>query len=180
MSRIVARRPISHEGCQSHTSPSMTHHAICPFFGAELRREPWARSAALLGWLRGGRLIDGEQRLDAGVARLRLHADVAVVATDDDAIADVQTEAGAVANVLGREERFEDAPLQLGRNSGPGVADLDKDPIVFSGGPNSQRPFPIHGVDGVVDQVGPHLVQLARLGADLGEAPVVVPYDLDA
>ena len=50
---------------------------------------------------------------------------------------------------------------------------------MFSGGPNRQRPFPIHGVDGIVDHVGPHLVELARLGADLGETTVVVPYDLD-
>src|SRR5687768_3555734 len=42
-----------------------------------------------------------------------------------DLVADRQSEAGAFADRLGREERIEDAPGNVGRNAGPGVTDHD-------------------------------------------------------
>ena len=37
----------------------------------------------------------------------------------------------------------------------------------------------VHGIEGVVDEVGPHLVQLGGEGLDAGDEGVVVPYDGD-
>ena len=62
----------------------------------------------------------------------------------------------------------------------PGVADLDQHAIAVAGRADRQGPFAAHGVDGVVDDVGPHLVQLAAPGADLGEGAVVVTDDRHA
>ena len=72
----------------------------------------------------GGR--EREPDLEAGVAGLGLHLDVAVVPVHDDPPADVQAEAGALADALGGEERLEDPVPDLGRDAGPGVADLDQ------------------------------------------------------
>src|SRR5437763_15312742 len=178
----MSRRPPRTE--ESSSPYWLTKLGRCPAHADPIGRRRVASmarpsvAAALRTYLCGRWLIDRQQHLEAGVARLRLHADVAVVATDDDAIADVETEAGAVADILGREEGLEDAPLQFGRDSRSRVADLDEDAVAFPGGPHGQRALAAHGVDGVVDEVGPDLIQLARLRADLGKAAVVVADNL--
>ena len=51
--------------------------------------------------------------------------DLAAVAPDDDPPGDVEAEAGALAHVLGREERLEDVRPDVGRDARPGVRHLD-------------------------------------------------------
>src|SRR5437870_10822715 len=80
-----------------------------------------------------GGLVDGEEDPEAGVAGRRLDANVAVVTAYDDAVADVESEAGAPADVLGGEERLEDARPQLGRDARAGVANLDDDAVLVPG-----------------------------------------------
>src|SRR6478735_2972358 len=83
----------------------------------------------------------------------RLDVDVPRVTFDDDAPRDVQAEAGALADVLGREERLERVGLDLGGHAGPGVGDLDDDPARRLVGPrrDGQGALAGHRVDGVVD-----------------------------
>ena len=50
---------------------------------------------------------------------------------------------------------------------GAGVGDLDDDRVAVGAGADRQRALAVHGVDGVVDEVGPDLVELAGVGVDL-------------
>src|SRR5215216_3488621 len=116
---------------------------------------------------------------EAGVARLRLDPDVAAVAGHDDAAGDVQPEPGSLAHALGREERLPDPRLEGWRDARPVVGDLDAGPIALARRPNPEGAPAAHSVDGVVDQVGPDLVQLTPMGADLRQATVVLAVDRD-
>ena len=77
---------------------------------------------------------------------------------DDDAVGDVEAQPAPLAYLLGREERVEDAGLDLGRDSGAVVADLDHRILTLLPCANTQLTFAIHGVDGVVERIGPDLV----------------------
>ena len=59
--------------------------------------------------------------------------DLPRVALDDDPPGDVEAEAGAPADLLGREERLERAGRHLGGHPGAGIGDLDDDPPWASG-----------------------------------------------
>ena len=81
---------------------------------------------------------------------------------------------------LGGEEGVEDARPELGRDPGPVVHDLHLD--VPPGRPRAQldRALAAHGVDRVVDQVRPDLVELARVRLDARQigrevAPMLTP-----
>ena len=54
---------------------------------------------------------DRQDHREPGITGLGFHADIAVVTAYDDPVADVQAKARPVANVLGREERLENAAL---------------------------------------------------------------------
>ena len=54
-----------------------------------------------------------------------------VVFVDDDVVGDMQTQSRAGARSLRSKEGFENAPLDLGGNTGPVVDDLDYDVAVF-------------------------------------------------
>ena len=92
--------------------------------------------------------------------------DQAAVALDHDPAGDVEAEAGALADVLGREERLERARDDLRRHARSGVGDLDHDPVALGAGAHREGARAVHRVDGVVDQVGPDLVELAGVGLD--------------
>ena len=62
-------------------------------------------------------------------ARLALDRDRAAVLLGDDVVADRQTEPGALAGRLGREERLEQLVPDLGRDAGAVVAHPDLDGI---------------------------------------------------
>src|SRR5712671_4423226 len=105
-------------------------------------------------------------------ARRALHFDAPVVRRDD-AVCDREPEAGPTADVLGREERLEDASEALRRNARTVVADADArigvvearaDPDVAAGG---------RGVAGVRQQVHEHLVHAAGIALDRRQRLVV-------
>ena len=82
-----------------------------------------------------------------------------------DPVAERQPDAGARADVLGREQRLEDAGLQLLRDAGAVVGDpeLDELPELQMPRLDGQSPRPIDLVEGVFrvhDQVGHHLSEL--------------------
>src|SRR3712207_6817638 len=105
--------------------------------------------------------------------------DLAAMPPDHDAPGDVEAEPGAPADLLRREERLEDAGPDLARHPGPRVADLDHHAVIaHAPGPHREGAAATHGIDGVVDEVGPHLVELCRIGDERREAAVVVADDL--
>ncbi len=94
--------------------------------------------------------------------------------------ADIEPEPGALAHRLGSEERLEDALPDLRRHPGTGIAELHEHVVSVKPGPHGQRPGLAHRGDRVVDQVRPHLVQLARVGGDPGQPDSVVLDHADA
>ena len=130
----------------------------------------------------GGRSIDrsGRGKFGGGIdrqierearaaPRRAVDEDASAVGTHD-LVREVQAEAGALADVLGREERIEDVVADLGRDAAAGVTDhqphapaprvqlgADRQPVL--GGP-------LHGVAGVDDQVQQYLCELAGRADD--------------
>src|SRR5215472_2488675 len=123
-----------------------------------------------------------ERQPDAepGVAGNGLHPDVAMVAANHNPEGDVEPEAGAVAHWLGSEERLENPVLDLGRDPGASVAELDQQHVSVERGADGERPGPVHRRNRVVDQVGPDLIQLAREGRYPRQRMVIIPDDRDA
>jgi hypothetical protein len=77
-------------------------------------------------------------------------------------------EAGTLTGRLRREEGVEDASHAGARDPGPVALDLDDDHGVVAVGPHDDRPVAVDGVDGIVDEVAPDLVQLARVAPHAG------------
>src|SRR6202035_2266243 len=73
----------------------------------------------------------------------------------------VESEAGSLAHTFGREERLEDVCLYLRRNSWTIIADFHNHAGGIAISANTKFSFSVHRVDGVVDQVGPNLVEFA-------------------
>src|SRR3712207_5199136 len=67
-------------------------------------------------------------------ALLALEADAAAVLLDDDRPRDGEPLPAAAADLLGREERIEDAAVDGGRDADAGVADRDADAAVLGVG----------------------------------------------
>jgi hypothetical protein len=94
--------------------------------------------------------------------------------SDDDASDDVQPEAGPLADLLGCEERLEDATLYFAWYPRPVVGDLyhDKTPVPVRF--DRYSAVPVYGVRRVVQKVRSHLVELAAVGPYLRQRVLVV------
>src|SRR5271157_1258727 len=89
----------------------------------------------------------------------------------------VQTQSCALAYSLGGEEGFENAGLDVGRNSRTGVADLHYNTTVIAIGSNSKVAGSVHGVDGVVDDVGPDLIEFTAERIHQQRRGLIVAFD---
>src|SRR3954447_7121299 len=100
-----------------------------------------------------GRTVDRQADLERRPARTGVDADVAVVLLDDDAPGDVQAQPGALADVLGGEERLEDARAHVLGDARTAVGDLDDGVAAVAARADRQRPRAVtgrlHGADGV-------------------------------
>src|SRR5260370_28465640 len=92
----------------------------------------------------------------------------------------IQTEARAVADLLRSEKGLEDARTNFRRNSRTIVADLDDDAVQFPERVDAQLTLAVHGVDCVVDEIRPNLVQFATIRANAGQVRIVFPDYGDA
>src|SRR5215207_9877433 len=90
-----------------------------------------------------------------------------------------QAEAGAVPDLLGREERVEDSGADLGRYARAVVGYVDPDAAGLAASADRDRPMIAERVDRVVDQVGADLVELRAAHGQLREVAVVVARNLD-
>src|SRR6202011_3158639 len=99
----------------------------------------------------------------------------------DDAVADAQTEAGSLADLLGGEEGIENAvgmgdavAIVAERDfhgiPGPGRRDLDA----------RRAAYGVHGVVGIVEDIEKDLLQLVRVTNDIGQSFIKVLDDFDA
>src|SRR5689334_22853179 len=110
-------------------------------------------------------LREWKAHLKRSPAGNRLHSNVAAVLLHD-SINRIEPQSRALADWLGREERLEDAILELGRDSGAVVADFHQNASELRCGADYQFALPVHRVDGVVDQVRPDLIELAAVRTD--------------
>ena len=85
---------------------------------------------------------------------------------DDHASRNVEAEPDSGSHIFGREERLEHALTQLRRNARAIIAEFGDDLSILYAGPNRDDAARRHGIDGVVDQVGPHLIEITRIGTD--------------
>src|SRR5215212_129494 len=99
---------------------------------------------------------------------------------DDDVVGDVQAQACAGTGGFGGKEGLEDTRLSFGWNPWPIVDDLDYDVALFATGEQPEFSLTLHGLDGVVDDVGPDLIQFGPVGLDTRNVVGVVARDADA
>ena len=76
-----------------------------------------------------------------------------------------------------REEGLEDAIEVLLRDPAAVVLEVDDDVLAFPPRPDRDGAAPVGGVDGVVDDVGPDLVEAVAQRADGRQSAVVGPPD---
>src|SRR5215208_1583882 len=93
----------------------------------------------------------------------------------DDAPHDCQPEPRPGPDILGRVERLEDVDLCRTRYPRSVVGDLDDYTRAFHVRPDGDASASVHSVYGIVDQVGPYLVQLAAVPRYPGQVFLVLP-----
>src|SRR5262245_39392281 len=84
----------------------------------------------------------------------------------DNAIADDQSETRAGAYRFGREKGLEHARLNFRRNARAVVHDLYDYLVVLKRSANADFPCPIYGGDGVINQIGPDLIEFTAISHD--------------
>ena len=97
---------------------------------------------------------------------MRRDADFAVMAPDD-STRGIQSQPCSLSHPLGGKEGVKDVGQNIGRNPRPAVSNFHQHAVKLQCGPNPQLTLPLHGLDGIGDQVRPNLIQLAAVGADL-------------
>ena len=124
--------------------------------------------------------LDRQFDLEAGFSGFRLYADLAPVFLDDDTMADIESQTGSLALRFGGEKGVEDLALNFRRNAGAVIFDFNYNPAIFLVGAQSDFTLPFHGAHGVVDDIGPDLVELAAIGFYLGQTVGIFPSYSDA
>src|SRR5215216_3705631 len=97
----------------------------------------------------------------------------------DDAPHYSQPEPGPRPGIFGRVERLEDVDLRRTRYPRSIVDDLDDHTRAFHVRPDGDTSASVHRVYGVVDQIGPYLVQLAAVPRYPGQVFLVLPQQRD-
>src|SRR5438046_1379219 len=93
---------------------------------------------------------------------------------------DVESKSGAFAGVLGSKEGIKDPRYQLRWDTRAVISNLDDYDILCASRPDGNLPSAFIRVDGVVNQIGPHLVQLSPVRSNWGHILVVVAQNLDS
>src|SRR5947209_20455771 len=101
--------------------------------------------------------LDRDTHRKASIARHRIDRHLPMHAGND-AIDEVEPQAGAFPHAFGGKKRLKDARLHIRWDAGTIVGDLDEDEIVLASGSDAQLAIFSHGVGSIVDQVGPNLI----------------------
>src|SRR5215470_591453 len=94
----------------------------------------------------------------------------------NDALGGIKTEACAFAHSFGSKERIEDARLNFRGNARATVADFDDRAIQLTTSAHAEPTTAIHSLNGVVNEIGPDLIEFAAIGAHRGKQRVVVAH----
>lgn len=101
------------------------------------------------------------------------------MAVDDDPPGRIETEPGAMADILGGEEGIEDPVAQLAGDPRSVVGDLHLGAVSVQPGAQGDRALLTERIDRVVDQVGPDLVELGPARDQRRQGGVVITCDRD-
>ena len=96
------------------------------------------------------------------------------------AVNDIQSKAGSLAHTFCREKRLEDVRLHFERDARAVVRDFHKHVFIFASGADGKLSIFFHSIDGIVDQVGPDLIELAAVGHHFRQVWGVLPLDGNA
>src|SRR5579871_180174 len=116
------------------------------------------------------RQLYSEMRL----ARFRFNANLSAMFPDNTNNG-IETESGAFTYGFGRKKRFKNPLLNLCWNPRTGVFDVYSRPQAVPSRGYPQAPAVLHRVGGIVDEVGPDLIQLAAERTDFGQRAVIIP-----
>src|ERR1700730_2211225 len=118
-----------------------------------------------------------EPYLESCVAGFRADLNIAPVLLHN-SLNRVEAKPCSFAHSLRGEEGFEDVRLRFRQNPGTVIADLNHNAIVLAIGSNSKLAVATHRVNGIVNDVGPNLIQLAPERIHEKRNALVVPvYD---
>ena len=92
----------------------------------------------------------------------------------DNIIRNIQPQAGTLARLLRCKERLEQARQHILWNAWTIVLNLNYHLRALLVSSQLQIALPMHGVDGVIDQVRPDLVQLTPVGFDEWQILVII------
>lgn len=109
---------------------------------------------------RVGGICPWKPYLKASVARIGTNLNVTAMLSDD-GLYSVQPQTSSFTNALGREKWIKDMGLYLRRNSRAAIADFDHNIVVIAESSHPKFTLTEHGVDRVLDEVGPDLIQLS-------------------
>ena len=99
---------------------------------------------------------------------------------DNNVVGGVQTESGTLARRLCGIERLEDSLLDAGRNARAIVDDFDYNVIFARISFQSDHTVSIHGIDSIIDDIRPYLVELAGIRLDARQIRGIFPSHTDA
>ena len=111
---------------------------------------------------------DGQGDAELRSTRGRVDLDLGVVVADQ-APDDIEAQPRALADLLGGEERLEHARADVIWNARPVVYDADDDALAVAGRGDVDLARLGNGIERVVDQVRPDLIELAGKATDAGE-----------
>src|ERR687895_1533927 len=120
---------------------------------------------------------DRQHHSKARLAWCRGDLKLSPVLVDDDVVGDMQAKARAYAGSLRGKEGLENARLNLRRYPRSVVDDVDRDDIFRGECAQNKLSLACYGVDRVVDQVGPHLVELGPVGLYARHVVGIIPRD---
>src|ERR1700688_412228 len=149
--------------------PSANNEAVNPEFMIFLRTPRTALASALR---------QGQPYLKTCISRLGLDLNVATVLLHN-ALHGIEAQPGSLPDALRREEGLEGVWPNLGRNPRTVIANLHHNAIVLAIGAHSQLTLSAHRVNGVVDDVGPDLVELAAKRIHEKRYLLIVPLHRD-
>ena len=112
--------------------------------------------------------------------RTRVETDFAPASGRNNPPDDVEAEPGSLAHFLGGKEGIEDAGLYLIRDPWTVVGNFNNKSTLLAIRPDSDRALFAHRGDGVVDQIRPHLVELAAPDLDVRQIAIVLADDFDS
>ena len=121
----------------------------------------------------------GSRTLKRRVARHGFEFDFTAVPVGHDTIADHQTQARSRPDAFGGVERLEDVRLNFRRNAAAVVGDFHHHLVVIQKCGDADLPRSFDRVDGVIEQIRPHLVEFAAVGHDSWNRAIVLARDRD-